>query len=160
MLSTKRTRTGEGFPPSEAPCVPYRRADRSIARAASTARPWTDVVGPEDGNERIGMNVDPPALRERLDERVDRGRTRAEAAAEVRWLVQLEQTMGILSEDAGAAAMRVIENWGAQADVPAGAVADKYARFLDERVRIKRMDPPPWDRIDVVWAEWRRQGGG
>jgi hypothetical protein len=106
------------------------------------------------------MNVDPQVLRERLDERVDRGRTRAEAAAEVRWLVKLEQTMGVLSEEAGAAAVSVIEDWLARVDVPTGALADRYARFLDERVRIKKLEPPPWDRIDVAWAEWRTQGGG
>jgi hypothetical protein len=53
----------------------------------------------------------------------------------------------------------VIEDWVAQADVPDGALADRYARFLDERVRLKKMDAPPWDRIDVAWDEWRRQGG-
>jgi hypothetical protein len=105
------------------------------------------------------VNVDPQALRERLEERVDRGRTAAEAAAELRWLVQLEQTMGILSEEAGAAASTVIDDWVARADVAAEALADRYARFLDERVRLKTMDPPPWDRIDVAWTEWRRQGG-
>jgi hypothetical protein len=105
------------------------------------------------------MNVDPQALRERLEERLDRGRTRAEAAAEVRWLVELEQAMGVLSQEAGAAAVGVIEDWVAQADVPDGALADRYARFLDERVRLKKMDAPPWDRIDVAWDEWRRQGG-
>jgi hypothetical protein len=105
------------------------------------------------------MNVDPEALRDRLEERVERGRTRAEAAAEIRWLVEIERTTGILSERAAAAAVSVIEDWVARADVPDGALADRYARFLDERVRIKKLDPPPWDRIDVAWDEWRRQGG-
>jgi len=105
------------------------------------------------------MNVDPDALRERLEERVERGRTRAEAAAEVTWLVQLERAMGIVSEEAGVAAETVIEDWVAQADGQDEELADRYARFLDERVRTKQSEhPPPWDRIDVAWAEWRRQG--
>jgi len=105
------------------------------------------------------MNVDRDALHERLEERVERGRTRAEAAAEVTWLVELERAMGIMSEDAGAAAASVIQDWVAQADGQDEELADRYARFLDERVRTKQSEhPPPWDRIDVAWAEWRRQG--
>jgi hypothetical protein len=105
------------------------------------------------------MNVDPKALHERLDERVGRGRTRAEAAGEVRWLVELEQTAGILSKDAGDDALKVIEDWLARAEVPAGPLADRYARFLDERVRVKKTSAPPWDQIDVAWSEWRTQRG-
>ncbi len=105
------------------------------------------------------MNVDPEALRTRLQERVDGGRTSAEAAAEVLWLIQLEQRMGILPEEAAAAAVRTIDDWVAHADDPTAALADRYARFLDERVRVKTTDAPPWDRIDVAWAEWRRQTG-
>ncbi len=106
------------------------------------------------------MNVDARALQTRLDERVRLGRTRVEAAGEVRWLVELEQRMGILSEARSADAMQVIEDWLAKEDIGAGMLADRYARFLDERVRIKRLNPPPWDHIDVAWNEWRTQGGG
>ena len=56
--------------------------------------------------------------------------------------------------------MQVIEDWLAKEDIGAGMLADRYARFLDERVRIKRLNPPPWDHIDVAWNEWRTQGGG
>jgi hypothetical protein len=54
--------------------------------------------------------------------------------------------------------MKVIDDWLAQSDEPAGMLADMYARFLDERVRIKRLNPPPWDQIDIAWAAWRAQG--
>jgi hypothetical protein len=105
-----------------------------------------------------GVNLDPEALHERLDERVLRGRAPTEAAGEVRWLAEIEYRMGMLSKDSSDTAMKVIDDWLAQSDEPAGMLADMYARFLDERVRIKRLNPPPWDQIDIAWAAWRAQG--
>ena len=104
------------------------------------------------------MNLDTEVLYERLDERVRRGRAPTEAAGEVRWLVEIEHRMGMLSKDSSDAAVMVIDDWLAQSDEPDGMLADMYARFLDERVRIKRLNPPPWDQIDVAWDTWRAQG--
>jgi hypothetical protein len=105
-----------------------------------------------------GVNLDPEALHERLDERVRRGRARSEAAGEVRWLVEIEHRMGMQSKHSSDAAMKVIDEWLGQSDEPAGVLADMYARFLDERVRIKRVNTPRWDQIDIAWEAWRAQG--
>jgi len=104
------------------------------------------------------MNLDTEALYKRLDERVGRGRARIEAAGEVRWLVEIEHRMGTLSKDGSDAAMKMIDDWLGQSDEPAGLLADMYARFLDERVRIKLLNPPPWDQIDIAWDAWRAEG--
>jgi len=104
------------------------------------------------------MNLDAEALGKRLDERVGRGRARSEAAGEVRWLVEVEHRIGMLSKDSSDAAMKVIDDWLAQSDESDAMLADTYARFLDERVRIKRLNPPPWDQIDIAWDAWRAQG--
>jgi hypothetical protein len=87
------------------------------------------------------MNLETEALYKRLDERVGRGRARIEAAGEVRWLVEIEHRMGMLSKDSSDAAMKVIDDWLGQSDEPAGMLADMYARFLDERVRIRLLNP-------------------
>ena len=104
------------------------------------------------------MNLDTEALYKRLDERVGRGRARIEAAGEVRWLVEIEHRMGTLSKDGSDAAMKMIDDWLGHSDEPAGMLADMYARFLDERVRIKLLNPPPWDQIDIAWDAWRAKG--
>ena len=106
------------------------------------------------------MNVSTEALYDRLDERVGRGRAPIEAAGEVRWLVEIEHRMGMLSKDSSDAAIKIIDDWLAQSDEPAGVLADMYARFLDERVRTRRLNPPPWDQIDMAWDAWRARRGG
>jgi hypothetical protein len=101
------------------------------------------------------MRVDAEALRNRLEARVRHGRTPSEAAGEVRWLVEVERRMGVLSSTKSDAATSAIDEWLAQTTEPEGALADAYARFIDERVQARLLNPPPWDQIDVAWTDWR-----
>jgi hypothetical protein len=113
------------------------------------------------------VNVNVESLQALLEERLRRGRHPWEAAGELRWLKGLERSHGVLSKQTHDEMVEVIDGWlAAEMNFPedelAGPrmVAEMYARFLEEKVDISSLDPPPWTALDAAWRAWRERAQG
>jgi hypothetical protein len=104
------------------------------------------------------MDLDPEALRKRLDERVRRGRARTEAAGEVRWLLEIEHRMGMQSKTSSDAAVKVIDEWLPSRTTQPGCWLTCTRDSSTRGSASSDSTPPPWDQIDIAWEAWRAQG--
>ena len=105
----------------------------------------------------MALNAD--AVRDSLRGRRQAGRTPGEAAGEVRWILELFQRAGVMSQATMYEGIDVVDEWIAMAAGPEAAFEDEatlYARFLQERVDITTLTPLPSDKVDAAWREWRQ----
>ncbi len=86
-----------------------------------------------------GSTINASAVRSHLDERMQAGRTPAEAAGEILFAKDKQLSLGALSQQSRAEIDDIVNDWFAHATDLANVtahrlVASQYARFLMERV--------------------------
>jgi hypothetical protein len=110
-------------------------------------------------------NINAGVVRDRLADHMRHGRNAAEAAGEERWLAEVQQRMGVLSQSSVDEIVAIAHDWIAaemgEEHASLGRMAARmYADFLAQQVDVTEISAWPRGKVDRAWQQWRARAEG